>query len=587
MAYEEVSQRKKMEIRKPFSPLDTSNSPTGRRIIDLDLLAKGTSTFSCGICGGNIALVNEANKRGLSSTLVWRCGVCSEQTAIPTSEHVHTPNGTRAEVNLLAVGATEMIGKGYTALDSFLGQMGVPNMAVQTFADTALVFGKAVETVATESLQRAREEEKGKLIGAGIQPDEHGNLEDKGITDGAWQKRSYHNNSNSLSGTGVLVGKQTGKLLDFDVLSIKCRTCDIAKRKGSTPEAHECSATWSKSAKSMEPEMAARMWSRSGRYGIHFSTQIGDEDSSTEKRLKENVPSHLQPNKKEADILHIKRNYSNHLYKAKPNFKRILTKGVITKLSSDFIAAITNNTGNKEQMRKAILNIPDHNYGLHSNCGDWCKAKSDPNHKPKLPNGQYLSDQALRKVLDEEAANFTRDDMLEKLVNAESSQRAELAFSMLSKLAPKDMHLSSSPTLKRRVRLMATQYNAGVTYSKLIWNKLGIKVSKQRVKFLNKISRSSKKHQTRKKLDTVRLRRKVLKQQRSQKNKNDTQNEPVSYKSGMGVEEALQSTLGKRKRRSEKELDEARTFKCGFAGCSKAYVNRSGLLQHQRNKHPQ
>jgi len=152
MAYEEASKRKKQGTRKPFSPLDTSNSPTGRRIIDLDLLAKGTSTFSCGECGGNIALVDEANKRGLSSTLVWRCGMCREKTAIQTSEHVYTSNGTRAEVNLLAVGATEMIGKGYTALDSFLGQMGVPNMAKQTFSDTALVFGKAVETVATESL---------------------------------------------------------------------------------------------------------------------------------------------------------------------------------------------------------------------------------------------------------------------------------------------------------------------------------------------------------------------------------------------------------------------------------------------------
>lgn len=589
MAYEESSKRKKKEIDNTFSPLDTSNSPTGRRIIDLELLAKGTSTLCCGNCGGNIELVKEINKKGLSSTLVWKCGKCGEEISIPTSELIQTVEGTRAEVNLLAVGATEMIGKGYTGLDTFLGQLGIPNMAKQTFADTALLFGKAVEEVAADSLKKAQEEEREKLIAAGVQPDEYGNLKDKGITDGAWQRRSYHNNSNSLSGTGVLVGKQTGKLMDFDILSIQCRTCDVAKRKGKKPEPHECTAIWNKSSKGMEPEIIAKMWSRSGIYGIYWFIQIGDEDSSTFKRLtSESVPKNLQPERKESDILHIKRNYTNHLYKVKPAFKRVLTKGIISKLASDFNAAIRNNVGNKVEMKKALLNIVDHNYGIHNNCGIWCEAKLDPTHKPKLPHGEYLSDLELRKVLETEATFFTSDEMMDKLVNGESSQLAELAFSRLSKLAPKDIHLSSSPTLRRRVRLMATQFNEGsATASKLIWNKVGIKGSKQRVKFYNKLERSSKKHQLRKKKDTTRLRRKVLKQQRSQKNKSDKANEPISYKGGMGVEVTLQSALGKRKRRSSEELEQARVFKCTQPGCTKSYVNNSGLLQHQRNKHPQ
>jgi hypothetical protein len=257
---------------------------------------------------------------------------------------------------------------------------------------------------------------------------------------------------------------------------------------------------------------------------------------------------------------------------------------VISKLAADFTAAIRNNIGKKDEMKQALLNLVDHNYGNHNNCGIWCEAKLNPNHKPKLPHGKYLSDPELRKVLEAEAAFFTTDEMLDKLVNG-GSQLAELAFSRLSKLAPKDMHLSSSPTLKRRVKLMATQFNEGSTYSKLIWNKLGIKSSKQRVKFFNKVEKSSKKHQSRKKLDTTRLRRKILKQQRNQKSKSDKLNEPVSYKPGMGVEGALESALGKRKRRSSEELEGARKFKCTQPGCTKAYVNNSGLLQHQRNKH--
>ncbi len=412
-------------------------------------------------------------------------------------------------------------------------------------------------------------------------------MEGKGITDGGWQRRSYHNNSTSLSGTGVLVGQQSGKIMDFDILSIQCRKCEVAKSKGKRPNPHDCSALWSKSAKAMEPEMAARMWSKSGDYGIHFATQIGDEDSSTEKRLRENVPLHLQPVNKEADILHIKRNFTNHLYKAKPNFKRILTKQVIVKLASDFTAAIRNNVGNKDNMKKALLNLVDHNYGIHNNCGTWCEAKLNQSHKPKLPRGEYLSDPDLRKVLENEIGFFTTEEMLDKLKNGASSQLAELAFSRLSKLAPKDMHLSSSPTLRRRVRMMATQFNEGSSYSRLIWDKLHIKLSKQKVKFYTKLERTSKKQSIRKKLDTFKLRRKVLKQQRSAKSRADKINEPVSYKSGMGVKGALKAIGTKTKRRTTEELKIARIFKCIQSGCDKGYVNNGGLLQHIRKKHPE
>ncbi len=46
---------------------------------------------------------------------------------------------------------------------------------------------------------------------------------------------------------------------------------------------------------------------------------------------------------------------------------------------------------------------------------------------------------------------------------------------MLSKLAPKDLHLSSFPTLQRRVQYLVTRFNKGVNYGNLIWKKIGIK----------------------------------------------------------------------------------------------------------------
>ena len=84
-----------------------------------------------------------------------------------------------------------------------------------------------------------------------------------------------------------------------------------------------------------------------------MATQIGDEDSSTEKRLIEDVPTHLQPLKKEADLLHIKCNFTNHLYKLRFQFKGTLSKQIIAKLSANFAVTIRNNIGKLEEMRKA------------------------------------------------------------------------------------------------------------------------------------------------------------------------------------------------------------------------------------------
>jgi len=333
--------------------------PAGRRVQDLSLLAEGISELTCcKLCCGKLELVKEKNIQGLSSSLVWSCMSCKEELAIPTSHMIKSniPKGKpRSEVNLLAVGGMEMIGKGYAGLNSFLTHLDIPSMSHTTFDKTALFIGKAAQQVVEESLNKAHVEEKEKLVQKGVQMDQHGNLVDEGITDAGWQKRSYNHNCNSLSGVGVLVGKETGKVMDFEVLTVNCKKCATAETIGKEVEPHNCTALWKGSAKSMEPEMAARMWSRSGHYGIHFSTQVGDEDSATQKKLQEEVPDNLKPTKKKSDFLHIKRNFTNHLYNLKSKYRGIMSKMVITKLVVDFGAAIKTNC---EKPRKNLSQEP-------------------------------------------------------------------------------------------------------------------------------------------------------------------------------------------------------------------------------------
>jgi hypothetical protein len=52
IAYEELSKRNRMEIGTQNLVVANVEGPTGRRIMDLELLAKGTAKLACGNCGG-------------------------------------------------------------------------------------------------------------------------------------------------------------------------------------------------------------------------------------------------------------------------------------------------------------------------------------------------------------------------------------------------------------------------------------------------------------------------------------------------------------------------------------------------------
>lgn len=52
----------------------------------------------------------------------------------------------------------------------------------------------------------------------------------------------------------------------------------------------------------------------------------------------------------------------------------VLSEAVIKKLQKDFGYAIKQNINNLSGLQLAIGNIVEHNFGMHSQCGRWCKA---------------------------------------------------------------------------------------------------------------------------------------------------------------------------------------------------------------------
>jgi hypothetical protein len=147
-----------------FKKNNQVNLVNGRRIVDIQLLNEHIKELTCcRVCHGLIDLVNEENIEGLSSSLIWRCSKCFQEISVPTSLTIKSKEKfakSRAEINILAVGAIEMIGKGYKGLDTILGHLNIPNMVHKTFDMIAKFIGSYAKTVADESMNKAQSEEK-------------------------------------------------------------------------------------------------------------------------------------------------------------------------------------------------------------------------------------------------------------------------------------------------------------------------------------------------------------------------------------------------------------------------------------------
>jgi hypothetical protein len=220
---------RKILVRKRKVVLD------GNRIQNMPLLAQTISeNMECKQCHGTLKWVDEKDIQGFSSTLIFECQQCFQQISSPTAKKlkINSTKGIkpRADINLLAVGGTTMIGKGYQSMSTLMETLGISCMSHKTFDETASVIGEFQRKVAEESKVEARKLEREILLKKGETEDLHGNIRTSAVHDGGWQKRAYNKNCNSKSGVGVVVSVNTSKILDHEVLSIDCAICKSAQR---------------------------------------------------------------------------------------------------------------------------------------------------------------------------------------------------------------------------------------------------------------------------------------------------------------------------------------------------------------------
>ncbi|GFY19107.1 uncharacterized protein TNCV_3877951 [Trichonephila clavipes] len=226
--------------------------------------------------------------------------------------------------------------------------------------------------------------------------------------DGTWKTRGH----SSLIGVCTVIGAETGKVLDREVLSSFCKECDSYKgvkfgiKYNKWQRAHKisCRKNYSCSAGKMEVDGMLKIFNRSEKlHNLKYSNYIGDGDTKTFNALSENKPygdDYLI--QKIECVGHVQKRMGTRLRKlilvySKKKLsdgktiggKERLTDSLTDKLAHYYGNAIRCNSTSVKEMRKAIWAVWGHS----------CSTDDEPMHWfcPTNPNTWYLSHPALLK----------------------------------------------------------------------------------------------------------------------------------------------------------------------------------------------
>jgi hypothetical protein len=227
-------------------------------------------------------------------------------------------------------------GHGLKGLQTFLASLDLPSMGHDDYDALMDAVVRATRKVGQRSFRAAREAEIWALERKGAKSIMITNKAGKSIEvweipvtfDGAWPKRGTRKSGyNSLGGMTSVMGQETGKVLDVEVLSTTCGICDRERPAGEAPPEHECYKNYEGSAKSMEPMGAVNLFRRAvEQHGVIYTQVTGDADSSFMTTLDRELPAYIYEHvRKELCTGHLKGNLYDKLSKLKAShFKRVM-----------------------------------------------------------------------------------------------------------------------------------------------------------------------------------------------------------------------------------------------------------------------
>ena len=426
------TKRSQLASRKSHSPL-----PKGSRIVNLDKLREYSADLSAHSvhCNGKVTLTGE-RRQGLASILSGHCSTCDIKIVLETSRKVKGPRGhPQWECNLAAVWGEMVTGGGHTRLEESLGVLGVPVMTKPRFISTERAIGEQWRKVLTESMVEAGKEEKQMAIERG---DFHEGVPAiTVIVDGGWSKRSHKHSYNANSGVGIIIGKETKKLLYIGVRNKYCAACS----QGSSKERHTCYKNWSASSSEMESDIILEGFSSAERdHGVRYTRFIGDGDSSVHATLLQNVPGWGYAIRKLECANHACKCYRGSLEKLVQQNSSYKGSGGLTekmrkKLVSAARCAIRMRSKESDKrtavklLERDLINGPRHCFGFHDACSsDFCSTAKQRQETaaPSAPTStDHTGDDALSDV-DENSRDQREGSSIEDSSSVEADLLGEL-----------------------------------------------------------------------------------------------------------------------------------------------------------------
>ena len=262
----------------------------GNRIVGCKGLVRAVSALA--VCNGCRAALTVTESLSTRRGLVSRMSLCCSNPECSREALITDPYSKECtDLNTRSVQGMRAIGRGRAGLETFCGMM---ELLPPVSASNYLVHNSKI---ATASVEAASENMRAASVHLhhlfSVAPSE---ILDVAVTcDGTWSKRGF----TATYGVVVVISWLTGQVLDYEVLSKRCKVCFLKKQKVSSEEFVEwfeqhkphCQLNHLGSSPVMEPEGAMRIWNRSEQnLHLRYTSMISDGDCKTHTQLNDLQP---------------------------------------------------------------------------------------------------------------------------------------------------------------------------------------------------------------------------------------------------------------------------------------------------------
>ncbi|CAF1518707.1 unnamed protein product, partial [Rotaria sordida] len=292
-----VFQKKSLIVPLAQTQLSSKIFPSVKRITGESISSRTSQIFdiqyfqqvfnNAHVCSNNGRLefiADTSPSVGLFHFNALRCTSCGKETPVTNFSPIDPVQSVQQEPNERLVVAAATTGIGYKATKYIMSTLGLSITTEKAFLHQLHKYYDALHVFAKQKLQSVIDELKYK------HGKQHQIMNVTVSLDGTWKRRGHVSNF----GIVFLIHVDSGKCIDYEVLSLLCEKCKMKKATLSKKEfkkwysKHQrfCEKNFHGTSKSMEKAGAIRLFQRSLVNGLRYKFMLCDGDSSAYESVK-------------------------------------------------------------------------------------------------------------------------------------------------------------------------------------------------------------------------------------------------------------------------------------------------------------